>query len=148
MNADYYQGVIAKLCEHVARRQPEMKRNFLLHHDNDRPYTAGSFLAFVNKKKFEIFLHLAHSPDLAPCDFWLFPQLKAALQGQHFEITEECITTEQTFLNSLSSDDFEKTFTKWQDRMRFCLVVQGAYFEKDVQTLNLTDDSEYKFSLF
>ncbi len=46
------------------------------------------------------------------------------------------------FFNSLSSDDFEETFTKWQDRMRSCLAVQGANFEKDVQTLNLTDDSE------
>ncbi len=98
-------------------------------------------MAFVNKKKIEIFPHQAYSPDLAPCDFWLFPHLKATLQGQHFETTQECITAAQTFFNSLSSNDFEKTFTKWQDRIRSCLAVQGAYFEKDVQTLNLTDDS-------
>ncbi len=44
--------------------------------------------------------------------------------------------------SALSFDDFGKTFTKWQDRLRSCLAVQRAYFEKDVQTLNLTDDSE------
>ncbi len=90
----------------------------------------------------------AYSPDLAPCDLWLFPQLKVTLQGQHFETTQECITTAQTFFNSLSSDDFEKTFTKWQDRMRSYLAVQAASFEKDVQILNLTDDSQKIFSLF
>ncbi len=47
-----------------------------------------------------------------------------------------------SFFNSLSSDDFEKTFTKCQDRMRSCLTVQGAYFEKDVRTLNFIDDSK------
>ncbi len=52
------------------------------------------------------------------------------------------ITTAQMFFNSLSSNDFEKMFTKWQDCTYFCLAVQGAYFEKDVQILNLTDDSE------
>ncbi len=82
--------------------------------------------------------HPAYSLDLAPCDFWLFPQLKE----QHFETTQECITAAETFFNSLSSDDFEKTFTKWQDRMCSCLAVQGAYLEKGVQTLHLTDDSE------
>ncbi len=103
----------------------------------------GSFLAFVNKKKIEIFPHPGYSPDLVPCNFWLFPQLKAALREQHFETTQECITPAQMFFNSLNSDDFEKTITKWQDRMRSYLAVQGAYFEKkNVQTLNLTDDSE------
>ncbi len=57
-------------------------------------------------------------------------------------------TLRKTFFDSLSCDDFEKTFTKWQDRMRSYLAVQGSYFEKDVQILNLTDDSELKFSLF
>ncbi len=46
------------------------------------------------------------------------------------------------FFNLLSSDDFEKTFTKWQDCTCSGLAVQGAYFEKDVQILHLTDDSE------
>ncbi len=38
------------------------------------------------------------------------------------------------FFNLLSSNDFEKTVTKCQDRMHSYLAVQGAYFEKDVQT--------------
>ncbi len=43
------------------------------------------------------------------------------------------------FFYSLSSDDFEKTFTKWQECICSCLAVQGAYFEKYVETLNLTE---------
>ncbi len=86
--------------------------------------------------------HHYYSPDLAPCDFWLFPQLKDELRGQHFKTTQEYITAAQMFFNSFSADDFEKTFTKWQDCMRSCLAATGAYFEKDVQTLNLTDESE------
>ncbi len=32
--------------------------------------------------------------------------------------------------------------------MRSSLAVQGAYFEKDIQTLNSTDDSEKNFRFF
>jgi hypothetical protein len=28
--------------------------------------------------------HPSYSPDLAPCDFWLFPKLKTALKGHRF----------------------------------------------------------------
>jgi hypothetical protein len=29
------------------------------------------------------------SPDLAPCDFYLFPKLKSALKGTHFQSVDE-----------------------------------------------------------
>jgi hypothetical protein len=28
--------------------------------------------------------HLPYSPDLAPADFWLFPELNTVLKGKHF----------------------------------------------------------------
>ena len=33
--------------------------------------------------------HPPYSPDLAPCDFWLFPKLKEKLRGCHYETIEE-----------------------------------------------------------
>jgi hypothetical protein len=30
-----------------------------------------------------------HSPDFAPNDFWLFPQMKPALKGRIFQDTED-----------------------------------------------------------
>ena len=32
---------------------------------------------------------LPYSPDLVPCDFWLFPKLKEKLRDCHYETTEE-----------------------------------------------------------
>ena len=29
-----------------------------------------------------------YSPDLVPCDFWLFPKLKSPLKGKRFQIVE------------------------------------------------------------
>jgi hypothetical protein len=30
-----------------------------------------------------------HSPDLAPCDFWLFPELKTGLRGRRFATADD-----------------------------------------------------------
>ena len=30
-----------------------------------------------------------YSPDLAPCDFWLFPKLKSPLKGKRFKPVDE-----------------------------------------------------------
>jgi len=30
-----------------------------------------------------------YSPDMAPCDFWLFPKLKMPLKGTRFESSED-----------------------------------------------------------
>jgi len=33
--------------------------------------------------------HPPYSPDLAPCDFWAFPTLKAQLRGKRFSSDDE-----------------------------------------------------------
>ena len=33
--------------------------------------------------------HPPYSPDLAPCDFWMFPRLREKLRGRRFEDVEE-----------------------------------------------------------
>jgi hypothetical protein len=33
--------------------------------------------------------HPPYSPDLAPCDFFLFPKMKLKLKGRRFDTTEE-----------------------------------------------------------
>jgi hypothetical protein len=33
--------------------------------------------------------HPPHSPDLAPCDFFLFPKIKLKLKGRRFDAIEE-----------------------------------------------------------
>jgi hypothetical protein len=34
--------------------------------------------------KFTVVSHPPYSPDLVPSDFWLFPEWKETLKGQHF----------------------------------------------------------------
>jgi hypothetical protein len=53
-----------------------------LHHDNAPAHSTAVMQAFLAERHItQVCLH-PHSPDLAPCDFWLFPKLKIAVESE------------------------------------------------------------------
>jgi len=56
--------------------------------DNTPAHNVLSVKRFLAKNLTPILQHPPYSLDLAPCDFWLFPKLKSALKGIHFESVE------------------------------------------------------------
>jgi histone-lysine N-methyltransferase SETMAR len=71
----------------------------VLHHDNAPAHTALSIREFLARKNIPILPHPPYSPDLAPCDFYVFLKLKSKLKGHHFgTVTDE--------LRTLTENDF------------------------------------------
>jgi hypothetical protein len=54
--------------------------------------------------------HPPYSPDLAPCDFALFPKLKMKLKGQLFETQSDIQRESQAVLDSIKEIDFHSAF--------------------------------------
>ena len=50
--------------------------------------------------------HYPYSPDLAPCDFWLFRKLR----GCHYETIEEMKATMTKVIDMLTQEDFPGAF--------------------------------------
>ena len=48
------------------------------------------------------------SPDLAPCDFWLFPKLR----GYRYETIEEMKVAVTKVIDTLTQEDFHGAFQK------------------------------------
>jgi hypothetical protein len=71
--------------------------------------------------------HPPYSPDLAPCDFWLFPKLKIALKGQRFADIAD-IQRNMMLLQGILENDFQDCFWRWHYLMK-CLASQGECFE-------------------
>ncbi len=44
---------------------------WILRHNNVQSHTS-EYTKFFEEEKYKAILHLGHSLDLAPCDFWLF----------------------------------------------------------------------------
>jgi len=55
-----------------------------LHNDNVPAHFTALVQAFLAKHHITQVWQPPYSPDLAPCDFWLFPQLKLPLKGRRF----------------------------------------------------------------
>jgi len=59
--------------------------SFLLHHANASAHSAHAVKEFLAKTKTTVLSHPPYSPDLAPCDYFLFPKPKFKLKGMRFE---------------------------------------------------------------
>jgi len=55
---------------------------------------------FLAKNKIAVIPHTPYSPDLAPCDFFLFPKMKLKLKGRRFDTIEEIHAESQTVLDT------------------------------------------------
>ena len=69
-----------------------------------------------------------YSPNLALCDFWLFPKLT----GCRYKTIEEMKEAVTKFINTLTQEDFHGTFQKLLERYNKCIAAGGNFFEGDL----------------
>ena len=70
--------------------------------------------------------HPPYSPDLAPCDFRLFPKLTGCL----YETIEEMKEAVTKVFHTITQEDFHGAFQKLLERYK-CIAARGHYFEED-----------------
>jgi hypothetical protein len=58
--------------------------------------------------------HPSYSPDLALCDFALFPKLKMKLNGRCFETVSDIQRESQVVPDSIKENDFHSAFEAWK----------------------------------
>ena len=68
-----------------------------------------------------------YSPDLSPCDFWLFPKLR----GCRYETIEEMKEAVTKVIDTLTEEDFHGAFEKLLERYNKWIAAGGDYFEGD-----------------
>ena len=69
--------------------------------------------------------HPPYSPDLAPCDFWLFPKLKEKLRGSCYETIEEMKKAVMKVIDMPTQEDFHGAFQKLLDQYNKCIAAGG-----------------------
>ena len=98
---------------------------------SDVCHTSIAVREFLAQNKITTLPHPPYSPDLAPCDFFLFPKLKTHLKGHNFGKAENVQTAAMRVLDNISSEDFLHCYEEWQQCWNHCIRSQGAYFEGD-----------------
>jgi len=70
-----------------------------------------------------------YSPDLSPCDFFLFLRLKNHLKVRHFGTLDNIQKSITDELKGIPA--FQYCYEQWKQRFRRCVAAQGNYFEAD-----------------
>jgi histone-lysine N-methyltransferase SETMAR len=129
INSDRYQKTLRKLSAAVRLKRPDLK-NVILHHDNARPHTAHATISHIASRGWTVLPHPSYSPDLAPCDFFLFGPLKDYLRGQTFRNDDEVKRAVRAWLRQCDLDFFANGFAQWINRWNKCVARRGDYVEK------------------
>ena len=67
--------------------------------DNARVHTCKVTMDALERNGYEFIPHPAYSPDLAPSDFFLFPNLKKDIHECHVQSDEEVVTAVEEWVN-------------------------------------------------
>jgi len=130
--SEYYKGLLGRLRNDVRRKRPEKWANsFFLHRDNSPCHASLMVWQFLSNENITMCPHPPYSPDLAPCYFWLFPKVKMTMKGKHLELIQDIEAATTAQLKTLTKEDFQNCFRKWQERWDKCVRSGGEYFEGD-----------------
>ena len=130
VNARFYKGkVLHKLKKYFLNRRPATGLlGVRLLHNNPSSHKAAIVCKYLKQETVEL-PHPPYSPDLAPCDCFLFPSLKKHLAGSKYQTRKNLDSAIFQYLNSIPRKDYESAFKNWIKRLKPCVSHGGEYFE-------------------
>ena len=133
INQNVYKDILQHLMCSVREKRRELweTKSWLLHHDNAPAHNALSIRQFLAENNIAVLEQPPYLPDLAPCDFFLFPKLKGVIKGTRFQDSKAITTAVTKELQAIPMKSFQKCIEAWQQRLEKCIRAQGDYFEGD-----------------
>lgn len=125
ITSDYYiENCLTPLVKAMKKPRRKCGAKFLkLLHDNARPHTTQDVITYLKEEKVSIIRHPPYSPDLAPCDFWLFDRIKSSLSDARSRHSLKVQITK--ILSSIPKEEHKKI----SERMELFVKNNGEYFE-------------------
>ena len=129
VNKEYYVEVLREFRKRFRRKRPALFKSGQWHFHHDTAPVHNSIL--VTDYLIKTVPQPPYSPDLVPCDFWLFPKLKEKLRGCRYETIEEMKEAVTKVIDTLTQEDFHGAFQKLLERHNKFITAGGDYFEGD-----------------
>jgi histone-lysine N-methyltransferase SETMAR len=125
-------SVVDKLDEEFTRKWGEKRETVLVHMDNAPAHRSKAVQARLLKMNATALPHPPYSPDLSPCDFWLFSVLKRHLKGFVFKDEQKMMDEANEFLTLIPQDELYRVFLNWIKRCCHVVHTGGEYIDKEV----------------
>ena len=104
VNKEYYVKGLREFSKRFRRKRPALFKSgrWHFHQDNAPVHNSILIIDYLTKMDIKTVLHLPCTPDLVPCDFWLFPKLA----GCRYETIEEMKEAVTKVIDMLKQEDF------------------------------------------
>ncbi|XP_076389805.1 uncharacterized protein LOC143264822 isoform X1 [Megachile rotundata] len=103
----------------IEKRPQLWSDGWLLYQDDAPAHTALSVKQFLTSKNITVMGHPPYSPDLDPCDFFLFPKVIFCFKGIHFTSVEEVQAKTENLPKEFPKTSFQNCYQN----------AEGDYFE-------------------
>ena len=114
------------ICE---KCRGKLSKGILLQQDNARAHTCKIAMDAVEQNEYKLISHPAYSPDLAPSDNFLFPNLKKDIRERHLRSNEEVVAAVEEWVR----DKDPGFFSSGLMALEHCwsIILEGNYIEKE-----------------
>ena len=137
ITGEYYANLLDQLRTAIREeRRGKLSKGVLLQQDNARVHTCKVAMDALERNGYELISHPVYLPDLAPSDFFLFPNLKKDIRGLHLRSDEEVVMAVEEWVHGKDPDFFSSGLMALEHRWSKCITLEGNYIEKEEVDLN------------
>ena len=128
----YKYPVLKKVKEFYNKKRPSKGRSGVhLLHDNASSHKCEivNLKSFLASEKVKVLNHPPYSPDLSPCDFFLFPRFKKMLSGNKYTSKSSLGSSIYQCRQQIPKEHYLSAFRDWVKKLQKCVSVKGEFFE-------------------
>ena len=129
VNKECYVEVFREFRKRFIGKRPALFKSGQWHFQQDNAPVHNAILVtdYLTKMGIKTVPQPPYSPDLAPCDFWLFLKLRSC----RYETNEEMKKAVMKVIDMLTQEDFHGAFQNLLERHNKCISAGDDYLERD-----------------
>lgn len=131
VNGDYYLSVLRNKVRRAIRdKRPLLQeKGVILLQDNAAPHRKKGVLEAMEQWGWKTLAHPPYSPDLSPCDYFLFPKVKEIIRGRRFNDEESINAAFAAALRDVTASGIQPGIERLPHRWQKCVDLDGSYVE-------------------
>jgi hypothetical protein len=101
---------------------------FSVHMDNSMCHDGNKISEKLAKRSIKRAPHPPSSPDISPCDSWLFGMRKHKMKDRYFQSQQAILSAVAKMRNALTFADVQRVFQEWMERLTWVVGNNGEYY--------------------
>jgi hypothetical protein len=129
VNAKYFrENVLIPMLKSL--RKKYRGKNIILHYDNATCHIATDNVNFLEEENISTLKQPPYSPDLCPCDFFLFGTLKGKMRGIEIKNRNHLKKVIRKIMLEIPPSVYESVYRNWSKRLRETIKRHGVYVKE------------------